>query len=226
MMNETALDGHLVVITGAGGRLGQHMVRRFAEREATVAAVDLQTDGILDHAHVHPFAANMTQEDDVRACFQEIAEAHGPPHGLIHTVGMWAGQPLLETSLDDWRTVVDVNLTSTFLTFREAIRHMDDGGRLIAMASGQGADQGVAQQGAYAAAKAGVIRLVEAVTDEFAERGITAHAIAPSMILFGNEDDGTNGVPADDIADLALYLYATGGDATNGATIRAYGTLR
>jgi NAD(P)-dependent dehydrogenase (short-subunit alcohol dehydrogenase family) len=226
MMSTTALDGHVVIITGAGGRLGQHMVRQFAARGATVAAVDLETDRIPDHAQVHPFAVNMTQEDAVRECFGDIAETLGPPDGLVHTVGMWAGHPLLETTLDDWRTVMDVNLTSTFLAVRETLRHLDGGGRIIAMASGQGADQGVAEQGAYAAAKAGVIRLVEAVTDEYAGQGVTAHAIAPSMILFGNEDADAQGVPAEDIVDLALYVYTTGGPATNGATLRAYGTLR
>jgi NAD(P)-dependent dehydrogenase (short-subunit alcohol dehydrogenase family) len=202
------------------------MVRRFATRGATVAAVDLQVGNLPDRASVHPFAADLTQEDAVRDCFAEVAEALGPPDGLVHTVGMWAGQPLLETTLGDWRTVVDVNLTSTFLAFREALRHMDGGGRLIAMASGQGADAGVAQQGAYAAAKAGVIRLVEAVTDEYAGQGVTAHAIAPSMILFGGEEDDAKGVPAEAIVDLALYVYAKAGEATNGATLRAYGTLR
>ena len=227
MMSEPALDGQVIVITGAAGRLGQRMVRRFAELNATVAAVNQNEEGIPEHRHVHAFVADVTQEDATRACFRDVAEALGPIDGLIHTVGMWAGGPLLETTLDDWRTVLDVNLTSTFLCFREALRHLsDDGGRLIAMASGQGADRGVAEQGAYSAAKAGVIRLVEAVTEECAGQGVTAHAIAPSMILFGGEGADAKGVPADDVVDLALHLYATAGDAVNGATIRAYGTLR
>lgn len=101
----------------------------------------------------------------------------------------------------------------------------DGGGRLVAVASGQGADGGVAEQGPYSAAKAGVVRLVEAVAAEQDGR-ITAVAVAPSMILFGGEEPGTRGVSVEAIADLCVYLAGEGGGIHNGEVLRAYGTMR
>ena len=109
----------------------------------------------------------------------------------IHTVGMWGMAPFHETSLEDWRTMMHVNLTSAFRCFREGVKHMKaHAGQTIGMASAQGADGGAGQQPDYSAAKAGVVRLVGAFTEEYADDEITAHAIAPSMLLFGEEELG------------------------------------
>ncbi len=227
-MASNNLDGKIVVVTGAAGRLGRHVVERFAEHGATIAAVDLDVDVIAlpKGASGQTFSANVTDEADVETCFQQIGDAFGPIDVLVQTVGAWDGRPLLETSLDDWQRIVGLNLTSAFLCFREAARLMQGrGGRIIGIASGQGADRGRAQQGGYSAAKAGVVRLVEAVAEEFEGTGITAHAIAPSLILFG-QDEALKGVAVAHLVDLALYLCSPAGDALNGATLRAYGTLR
>ncbi|MFQ5568972.1 MAG: SDR family NAD(P)-dependent oxidoreductase [Rhodothermales bacterium] len=222
------LEGWVVVITGAAGRLGRRMVSRFAEHGATIAAVDVQADAMVlpEGARGRAFGVNVTDEAAVQVGFQQIGEAFGRVDALVHTVGAWDGRPFLDTSLDAWNRMVDLNLTSAFLCFREALRLMQGhGGRLIGIASGQGADRGRAQQGGYSAAKAGVVRLVEAVAEEMEGSGITAHAIAPSMILF-EENSDQKGVAVSHIVDLALYLCSPAGDALNGATLRAYGSLR
>ena len=134
------------------------------------------------------------------------------------------GGPLAEPTLDDWRSLLDLNLTASFLTVREAVRHFlrDGGGRVIGIASRQGADRAPAQQAAYGASKAGLIRLLEATAAEYAGNDIQAVAVAPSMILFGGED--ADGVRADDLAAMCAYLCADAGAAHNGATLRMYGT--
>lgn len=226
-MNDISLEGKVVVITGAAGRLGRRMTRAFAEKGAAVAAVDVEGDiPFPEGAEGQPFTADLLDEAKVEACFQQIQEALGPADVLVHTVGGWAAKPLLETSLSDFEKLLQVNLTSAFLCFREAARQMEGrGGRLIGIASGQGADEGAAEQYAYSASKAGVMRLVEAAADEFEGTGITAHAIAPSVILFDGEA-GRKGVPAERLVDLALYLCLPAGEALNGDTLRAYGTAR
>jgi NAD(P)-dependent dehydrogenase (short-subunit alcohol dehydrogenase family) len=221
------LTGKTLVLTGAAGRLGQRMVRGLHAHGATVAGLVLNTQeagvlSALDGMAGHVFIANTSQEAEVVACFAALAERYGRLDALIHTVGGWDGRPLLETSLADWQRQIEINLTTAFLCFREAARHMQGrGGRLIALASGQGADKGRAQQGAYSAAKAGVVRLVEAAAEEFVGTGLTAHALAPSMILY----DGMTGpgVPADHLVELAALLCTDAGAALNGATLRAYG---
>ena len=220
-MADRNLAGKVVVVTGGTGRLGQRMVRGFAGHGATVATVDRMPPPEGLPGSCHAFQADVTDEEDVARVFAEIPETCGPPDVLVHTVGTWDSAPFRDTSLEHWQRLVSLNVTSTFLCFRAAARQMHErGGRLIGIASGQGADGGTARQGAYSASKAGVIRLVEAVAREFAGTGLTAHAIAPSTILF--DEDG-KGVAASDLVELALYLASPAGEALNGAVLRAYG---
>jgi NAD(P)-dependent dehydrogenase (short-subunit alcohol dehydrogenase family) len=100
---------------------------------------------------------------------------------------------------------------------------MDGGpGRLIAITSAQGADRGAARQAAYSAAKSGIVRLVEAVSAEFKSQGVGAYALAPSTILFGDEDD-TKGVLAEHIAELCLSLCTPAALSMTGSVVRADG---
>ena len=216
-----AVDTPLVVITGAAGRLGTITIRGFQEAGYRVVGLDRQekTD-----AAAPILAVDATDETSVAEGFDRIVKTHGTPFVLIHTVGMWAMAPLTETSLADWRTMMEVNLTSTFLLFREAARRMaSSGGTLIAMASRQGSVQGAAQQGAYSASKAGVVRLVEAVAAEYADTGLNVHAVAPSMILFGGEGEDAKGVSAEDLVEHFLHLCSPAGASLSGATIHAFG---
>lgn len=222
------LDESVAVITGAGGRLGRRMMAAFSEQGAEVAAVerDLEKAALAEEQGAAYYPIDMSDEGEVEDGFRRIAETHGRIDIVVHTVGMWEGRPFLDTSLADWTRVIDTNLTSTFLCFREAIRYMreSDGGRLIAFASGQGITSGAEEQAAYSAAKAGVVRLVETISKEYQADEITAHAIAPSFIRY--QDGEQPGVAASELVRLALYLSdPAAGRALNGATLRAFGTL-
>ena len=218
----TDLTGRVVVLTGAFGRLGRILTRTLLDAGAVVAGIDTRkADPIVPSSSLHLFKADLGREESVADVFDEVAGAVGAPDALVHTVGMWAGTPFAETDLSDWETMLRVNLTSAFLCFREAVRHMNDDGRLVGIASQQGADRGVAEQAAYSASKAGIVRLVESIAAEYDGR-ITAAAVAPSAILFGGEGEG---VPAQRVADLCAMLCSDEGAAHNGEVLRAYGTL-
>lgn len=216
------LSGKTIVLTGAFGRLGRILTRRLLADGATVAGLDARSaDPVVASDRLHLFKADLSDEESVAAAFAQVEDEVGPADGLVHTVGMWSGQPFAETALEDWETMLRVNLTSTFLCFRAAVRQMEGkGGRLVAIASKQGADRGVAEQAAYSASKAGVVRLVEAVAAEYAGTGITAAAVAPSTILFEGSGDG---VPAEQIAAFCAYLCSDEGSAHNGTVVRAFG---
>jgi NAD(P)-dependent dehydrogenase (short-subunit alcohol dehydrogenase family) len=221
-------DSHdrFVIVAGASGRLGRALTRHLLDTGATVVGIDAAgIDPAAEHEHFHALTADLTDERGVERVFADAARIAGAPSALIHVVGMWDGKPLVDTSLEDWRRVMDVNLTSAFLCFREALRHFRGHGRLVAVASKQGTEGGVAQQAAYSASKAGVVRLVEATARELAGTGITAAAVAPSMILFGGEDEGTQGVSVARIAALCTYLSSEVGAEHNGSVIRAFGTM-
>ncbi len=221
-----SLSNKVVVITGAAGRLGRRIVTRFAEEGATIAAVvlndeDARSIPFPEHAEGWAFPADVTDEQLVTACFDQMGQQFTSIDALIHTVGGWEAKPFLETSAEDLDRMLRLNLTSAFLCFREAARLMAGrGGQLIGIASAQGADRGAAEQVGYSVAKAGVVRLVESVSAELEGSGITAHAIAPSTIL---HDGVGEGVSADDIVEICLSLVTRTGAALNGATIRAYG---
>ena len=221
------LANKVIVIIGAAGRLGREMVQRFAEDGAIIAAVvrsdeEAQSIPFPENAEGWAFPVDVTDEELVRACFRQIGQQFPSIDAVIHTVGGWEARPLAETSLEQWDAVMRLNLTSAFLCFREAVALMTErGGRLIAISSGQGADGGRAQQAAYSAAKAGIIRLVEAVAEEYRGTGITAHAIAPSLIIYDEEGEG---VAVRDIVEICRSIVAETGKALNGATIRAYGS--
>ncbi len=225
-MTDIDLRGQIIAVTGADGRLGQQVVQQLARQGATIAAIVLNEElaariPFPEDAEGWAFPCDVTQEESVQRCFEAISRQFGGVDVLVHTVGGWASSDLHETSLDEWNRLLCLNLTSTFLCFREATRYMTGRkGRLIAVASAQGADRGVAGQAAYSASKAGVIRLVESVAAEFYGH-ITAHAIAPSTLVGGDEEGA--GVRVGDVAELCAFLCAGGGDALNGATLRAYG---
>ena len=220
------LKNKVIVITGAAGRLGRHLVQRFAEDGAVIAAVvrddeEARSIPFPENAEGWAFPVNVTDEELVKACFRQIGQQFSSIDAIVHTVGGWDARPLTETSLEEWNSVMTLNLTSAFLCFREAIPLMGAGGRLIGISSGQGADGGRAEQAAYSAAKAGIIRLVEAITEEYRGTGITAHAVAPSMIVYEGEGEG---VSVHDIAEICRSIIADTGNALSGATIKAYGS--
>jgi len=220
------LKNKVIVITGAAGRLGRHLVQRFAEEGAVIAAVvrddeEARSIPFPENAEGWAFPVDVTDEELVKACFRQIGQQLSSIDAIVHTVGGWEARPLAETSLEEWNAVMSLNLTSAFLCFREALPLMKAGGRLIGISSGQGADGGRAEQAAYSAAKAGIIRLVEAANEEYRGTGITAHAVAPSMIVY---EEGGEGVSVHDIVEICRSIIAETGNALSGATIRAYGS--
>ena len=206
------MSTQVVVVTGAAGRLGSRMVEGFGNSGYTVVGI----------GHGLTYDVDLTDEKQVADTFATIAQKHDPIYALVHTVGMWNMEPIAEMSLSSWDTMMKVNLTSTFLCFREAARHMINGeGRLVAISSVQGTDRAHRAHAHYAASKAGVVRLVEAAASEYSGQGITAHALAPDTITFYDTEE--SGVPAEDIVQSVLYLCSPAGRSANGVSLRMFG---
>lgn len=228
-MDERDFLGRVAVVTGASGRLGRLVTAAFQEEGAQVAALvrteaDARLVPVVPGSTVRTVACDVTDAASVQKAFARVAEEFGRVDALAHTVGGWARTPLLETPAGEWERILRINLLSTWHCFREAARIMAaaDGGGLVAIASSQGADRGIAGQSAYAAAKAGVIRLVESAAEELASHGITARAVAPSTILYGGET--SPGVPARTVVRLCLDCAHPDAVVPSGSVLRAYGT--
>lgn len=228
-MSNLEKTAKVVVITGAGSPLGRVLVERFAETGATIVAIfetiDQAYERFPQHVEGWVLAADLTDETSTLACFQKIASQFTGIDVLIHAAQEWDRRPLERTSLEEWDQLLRQNLYSAFLAFREGLKLMKNGaGRLIAITNQQGADKARAQQAAYAAAHAGVVRLVEATAAEYAKLDVAVFGIATSIVL--TEPEGKHGVQAKDIAEMCLSLCKPEGKALTGAILRAYGTVQ
>jgi 3-hydroxybutyrate dehydrogenase len=172
------MSGRRVLVTGGGSGIGRAVARAFAQAGDVVTITGRRLDALQETAAGHAMAshvADVTNEAEVAALF-----AH-PFEVVVANAGGGAAGKLRGVTLEQWNQTLAVNLTGTFLTFREALRGMGAGGRLIAMAS-TASLKGGATIPAYAAAKHGVLGLVRSVALDVAPRGITCNAICPGFV--------------------------------------------
>jgi len=187
------------LVTGGGSGIGRATARRLGENGASVAVVDIDAEAarataedIIAHGgKAIALAADVSCEKDVLAAAADAEAALGVIRVLVNNAGIGERRPMLDIPLDDWKMVLDVNLTAVFLFTQVIARRMvseGGGGAIVNVASVAGLNGGGPAFSHYAAAKAGIIGFTKALSHEFARLGITANAIAPGLI-----DVHTNG---------------------------------
>ncbi|PPD13983.1 MAG: 3-hydroxyacyl-CoA dehydrogenase [Methylobacterium sp.] len=174
------LAGKHVLITGGGSGIGADLARGFAEAGAEVVIAGRRMEAleaVAAKTGARAIQADVTDEESVVRLFAEA----GPCDIVIANAGAAESAPFTKTSLAQWQAMLGVNLTGTFLTFREGLRQMPGWGRLIAIASIAGL-RGHPYVAPYVAAKHGVVGLTRAVALEVAKREITVNAICPGYV--------------------------------------------
>lgn len=207
-----------IIVTGSTGRLGRVVAQRFIDSGHHVVGFDRKDEPAISWPILK---IDVTSEESVEEAFARHQAQFGAPDVVIHTVGMWNMSNLTSTSLSEWNLLLDLNLTSTFLVFRGAIRLMKSQGCLIAFSSRQGAASGQAEQAGYSASKGGLVRLVVSIAAEYASSTLQAHVIAPSTILF--EDEQLRGIHATEIASMCVSLSETDKKTNGGPVHLAFG---
>ena len=179
------LDGKVCVITGAASGIGAETARLFAAEGARVAGVDLSPDAEGELA----IEADVTDEEQVRAMYEQAKSELGRIDVLFNNAGISPPDDgsVLETSLDAWQRVQDVNLRSVFLCCKHGIPHLLNNdppsrGSVINTASFVAVMGAAVSQISYTASKGGVLSLSRELGVEFARRGVRVNALCPGPV--------------------------------------------
>jgi NAD(P)-dependent dehydrogenase (short-subunit alcohol dehydrogenase family) len=169
----------VVVVTGGGKGIGEAVVARFAAAGERVVAVGRDRSALEAGDASAAEVCDVTDEEQVAALFRRL----GPVDVLVNNAGVAGSAPLERTTLDDWKTQLEVNATGAFLCTRAVVGGMitRGNGRIVTVAS-TAARIGSRYTAAYTASKHAAVGLMRAVAAEVAGTGVTANAVCPAYV--------------------------------------------
>ena len=239
--NRYDLTGRVALVTGAFGGLGPATALALLEGGASVLAVAsrdqpdalerLQARAGADGARLSAGVADARDEDAVAALVGDLVQRAGQLDILVNIIGGYsAGQPVTALDAQSFDRMLELNLKTTFLFSKHAARAMERNqfGRIINIAS-RAAVSGRKNAAAYAIAKAGVITLTEAQSEEVVQHRITVNAVLPGIIdtpanraSMPNADFDRWPSP-EEIARVIAFLASDDAGLISGASIPVYG---
>ncbi len=229
-MLDGRLAGKVAVITGAASGIGAASARRFVAEGATVVVADVTDDAggaLADEIGATYLHADVTDPDAVAELYRRTASLHGGVDVLFNNAGISPpdDDSILETELDAWRRVQEVNLTSVYLCCKHGIPHLLErgGGSVVNTASFVAVLGAATSQISYTASKGGVLAMSRELGVQFARQNVRVNALCPGPVntpllreLFANDPERAARrlvhVPmgrfaeADEIARAAAFL--------------------
>ncbi len=223
------LKGKVVVITGALGALGRGVCEAAVAAGATVLAVDRINGEPAEGAHAWP-ALDLGDAQATAQALRAIAERHGRVDALVNIAGGFRWETLGEGAIDTWDQLYQINLRTAVNACRAALPHLPAGGRIVNVGAAGAVKAGLGM-GAYAASKAGVAKLTEALAEELKDKGITVNAVLPSIIdtpanrADMPDADASRWVTPQALAGVILFLLDARSAAVTGALIPVTGRV-
>lgn len=202
-------EGRVALVTGGARGIGAAITEMLATSGAAVAAgYSRDREGAEKFrnqmrekgAKVSVHQGRVDSTDDVNRVIKEVMDEHGRIDYLVNNAGITVDKTVRKMSVDDWRQVLDVNLSGSFQMTKGVLEHMIErgSGRIVNISSVIG-ETGNVGQANYAASKAGLFGFTKSLALEMAQRGITVNCVAPGFI-------GTEMVAAIPEAALAKVL--------------------
>ena len=226
------LQDRVIAITGAFGALGSAVVAACLAEGAQVAAIDRASQsrtpmpGALVLGDV-----DLSDPEGARKAMAAVIGKFGRVDGLVNIAGGFRWETLADGSLEAWDAMYGLNLRTAVAACMAALPHLPEGHGRIVNVGANGAVKAGAGTGAYAASKAGVARLTEALAEEMKERGITVNAVLPSIIdtpanrADMPKADASKWVSPAQLGDVIVFLLSARAQAVTGALLPVTGRV-
>lgn len=215
------LKNKVAIVTGASGGLGEAMAVALSMRGAKIAILDLKDgSGVAKKLKTKSryYKLDVTNEEEIKKIINRIKREFGSIDILINNAGVYFPTLIIETKVEDWDKLININLRGYFLMTKHCVPKMKEGGRIINISSVAG-HHAFAGSAAYNSSKGAVIQLTKTMAVEYAGK-INVNAICPGIfvtpmtqgLLKSMEPTIKNSVPlkragkAEEIGGLAVYL--------------------
>jgi len=246
MSDPLDFTGKVVLVTGSSRGIGAEMIKAFGARGAKCIVnyvADPQGQNKVDATGVanelkEPLMieCDVTRPEQVEAMMKQIQDRHGQLDILVNNSGIIRDRTIKKMSLEEFESVMRVNVTGTFNVTQKVISILRDGGRIVNFSSVSG-QMGLFGQANYSSSKAAIIALTKVSARELAKQNITVNAIAPGFIDIGM----SKGMPeevrqnfekqiplgrlgqANEIVDAALFLASSMASYITGHVINVNG---
>lgn len=231
-MSTNQLIHRKIIVTGGLGALGRRVGAVLTARGASVALVDRAEQTAVDGVEMVVGGVDLCDAASTGRAFETIAQRLGGIDSLINVAGGFAWETLEDGGIETWDRLYAMNVSTAVIASREVLPHLlRAGAGQIVNVGALAAQKAGAGMGAYAAAKAGVARLTEALAEELKDRNINVNAVLPSILDTAKnraempEADASRWVTPDALAAVIAFLLSDDAKAVSGACLPVAGRV-
>jgi 3-oxoacyl-[acyl-carrier protein] reductase len=239
------LEKKNIIVTGASGGIGNAIIKKLSEAGANILASGTKIEKLeelkINFEGLKILRFDISQSDKIEEFIENATnELGGSLDGIVNNAGITQDNLAIRMSLDEWQKVININLTSTFLMSKFAIKKMlkNKSGKIVNITSVVG-HTGNLGQANYTASKAGIVAMSKSLALEYAKKNININSISPGFIqtaMTNKIDDKfkeiiISKIPSarlgepDDIANAVLFLISDQSNYINGETLHVNGGM-